>query len=92
MIDDDDDDVLTEIEKLAVGRATLEDSGRKPPYITHLSDKRVARLRRELAELGVAFGLQIGTNVPEPRSEEFWNYLGTVLGDVHVYARRVPSP
>jgi hypothetical protein len=72
---------------IAAGRADIVHDGKEPPFIVHMPRKRAALLREEMSALGVAFGIPIGVDVPEPRDDEGWKYLGVILADVHVYER-----
>lgn len=79
---------LLVLETIALGRADMVTRRLTPPYVVHLPPKRAARLRAELASIGVPFGIPLGVDVPEPRDDgEAWFYFGTVLGDVHVWGR-----
>lgn len=82
---------MTVLEALADGRAELEGTGKGPPYIAHLPPNRAARLSRELADLGVPFGIPLGGFVPDPKEETGWTYRGVVLGDIHVFVRGLPT-
>lgn len=72
---------------LAAGRADLVARNIEPPYVVNLPPKRASRLEREMKDLGAPFGFPLAENVPDPREEGTWRYLGIVLGDVHVYGR-----
>lgn len=73
---------------LAMGRADMEARKKSPPYVAHLPAKRMMKLLAELKELNVSFGIPFSGNVPDPKEDDHeWIYFGTVLDDVHVYAR-----
>lgn len=70
---------------IAHKRATLLGRERYPPYVIYLSRTKAKWLRLELETLASAFGVPLGQQVPEPRDDRGWEYLGIVLSDVHVY-------
>jgi hypothetical protein len=73
---------------LAMGRAEMEAKKKTPPYVAYLTPKRMMKLLAELKELNVSFGIPFNGGVPEPKEDDReWIYFGTVLDDVHVYAR-----
>lgn len=73
---------------IAMGRAELVAKNMDPPFIVHLPPKRALKLVAELRELNVSFGLPLTGFVPDPKEDDNeWIYFGTILSDVHVYAR-----
>lgn len=73
---------------IAMGRAEMEGNARTPPYVVHLPPRRAAKLVAELRGMGVPFGVPLDGYVPDPKEDDNeWIYFGTVLTDVHVYAR-----
>lgn len=73
---------------IAMGRADLVAKLKDPPFVVHLPAKRMMKLMAEMKELNVSFGLPLTGYVPDPKEDDHeWIYFGTVLSDVHVYAR-----
>lgn len=73
---------------IAMGRADLVDKKKDPPFVVHLPAKRMMKLVAELEALQVPFGVPLDGFVPDPKDDDReWIYFGTVLSDVHVYAR-----
>lgn len=73
---------------IAMGRAELVEKNKAPPFIVHLPPKRALKLVAELKEMNVSFGVPFNGFVPDPKEDDNeWIYFGTVLSDVHVYAR-----
>lgn len=73
---------------IAMGRAELVGKDKSPPFVVHLPPKRMMKLLAEMKELNVPFGFPFAGQVPDPKEDDHeWIYFGTILTDVHVYAR-----
>ncbi len=79
------------IEALAMGRATLVRNGTSKPYVAHVAPGRAKQLKAEMLALGVHFGIPLFVEVPDPKEDGEWTYLGLLLCDVHVFERIVAT-
>ena len=73
---------------IAMGRADFVEKDKDPPYVVHLSPKRMLKLVDEMKALNVPFGIPLTGYVPDPKEDDNeWIYFGLILTDVHVYGR-----
>lgn len=74
--------------ELAEGRLELERENWEPPFCVRLSSAKARILRKEMAQLETAFAFPFSLKIPTTDDEKEWEYIGTILGDLHCFERR----